>query len=446
MNVTVEEIGPCKRVLHIEADIDTVNGAFDAATRHYRKNVRLPGFRPGKAPAKMIEQQFADGIKEDAKRRLLNDSYGQALKEHNLRPTSRPDIEEGELSRDAVYKYTVTVEIEPEFELPEYKGIPVRIEKSQVTDADVEKAIDVLREQKAAFEDVDREVTSGDYVVVNYTGACEGKPITDHNPTAKGLTKQENYWLEVRSDHFIPGFTDQLLGAKKGDHRTVKVDFPADFVIKEVSGKPAVYEVDLLEVKERKLPALDEAFAQSYKASSVAELRQGVTKDLENQKVENRSRAVREHLVANLLSRVAIELPETMVEEETRNVVYDIVKSNAERGIPKEALDEQQEQIAAVASNSAQERLKVRFLLERIAEAEEVQVTNEEMTHRVLQMAASYKIKPEKFVKQLREKNALGEIRSQIASAKVMDMLEKNANIEEVAPSPPGANPATPPA
>lgn len=432
MNVTVENIGPCKKLLRVEMDADAVKQAFEEATRHYLRNVRLPGFRPGKAPQAMVVRQFADAIKEEAKRRLLNDSYAQALKEHELRPITKPEVEEGDLAQDAPFSYTVTVEIEPEFTLPEYKGVPVRVEEAHVTDADLEKALEVLREQKATYEDVDRPVSTGDFVVVKYTGTCEGKPITDFNPTARGLTQQEKYWLEVRTEHFIPGFTDQLLGAAKGDHRTVQVHFPEDFVIKEVAGKSGVYEVDLLEIKEKKLPPLDEELAKAYQAENLEQLRAGVTKDLERELEDKRQRTVREQVINSLLSRSTIELPETLVQHETRNVVYDIVKSNAERGVPKEAMDEQQEQIYAVASNSAQERLKVRFLFERIAEAEKITVTQAEMSRRIIELATAYQIKPEKLAKQLQERNALGEIRYQILSGKVFDALEKAANLEVV--------------
>ncbi|MCB1128060.1 MAG: trigger factor, partial [Verrucomicrobiae bacterium] len=392
MNVTVENIGPCKRLLRVELDGEAVKQAFAEATRHYLRNVRLPGFRPGKAPQHLVVRQFADGIKDEAKRRLLNDSYPKALEENKLRPIIKPEVEEGELAEGQPFSYTVTVEIEPEFTLPEYKGVPVRLEEARVTDADLERAFEVLREQKASYEDVDRAVSSGDFVVVKYTGSCEGKPITDFNPTARGLTKQENYWLEVRTDHFIPGFTDQLLGAARGDHRTVQVKFPEDFVIKEVAGKDGTYEVDLLEIKEKKLPPLDDELAKAYKAEDLTRLREGVTKDLERELEEKRRRTIREQLLNSLLSRAPMELPETLVQHETRNVVYDIVKSNAERGVPKEAMDQQQDQIYALASNSAQERLKVRFMFERIAEAEKIGVTQQELSQRVLQLAAAYQI------------------------------------------------------
>ena len=175
------------------------------------------------------------------------------------------------------------METAPEFELPEYKGIPIKREAHSVSDEDTEKALTVLREQRSEFKTVERPVQTGDIAVVNYHGSCEGKPITELAPTAKGLTTQEKFWIEVGSQSFIPGFGDQLLGAKAGDKRTVTVDFPADFVTPQFAGKKGVYEVEVVEVKEKVLPALDENLAKAYGAESLEKLRDGVRKDLENE-------------------------------------------------------------------------------------------------------------------------------------------------------------------
>ncbi len=432
MNVTVENIGPCKRLLRVEVDPETVETQWKAAAARVAKQVRLPGFRPGKAPRALIEKQFGPAIREEARKRVLDESFRQALQEQKLRPIIQPEVEPGDFERGKPFSYTATVEIYPEFEMPEYKGLPVRLENRKVTDEDIERALDALREQRATYEDVDREVTSGDFVVVNYEGTCEGKPITEFNPTAQGITKKEKAWMLVETSQFIPGFTDQLLGAKAGEQRTVKVTFPPDFVIPEVGGKEGVYAVTVLEVKEKQLPPLDDEFAKSFKAPDLKTLREGVVKDLERELEAHRKRLTSDQVVNNLLARFSCELPESLVEEETRNVVFDIVRANADRGLSKEAIDAQKEQIYAVANKSAQDRLKARFVFERIAEQEKITVTREELTQRLLQMAARYQIKPEKLIKQLQERNALGEVHYQILSNKVIAFLEKHAQVEIV--------------
>jgi trigger factor len=432
VNVTVENVGPCKRLMRVEVDPETVETQWNKALAQLAKQVRLPGFRPGKAPRALVEKQFGPAVREEAQKRVVDETFREAVKEQDLRPLLQPELELGELERGKPFSYTATIEIFPEFELPEYKGLPVQLENRKVTEDDIDRAMDALREQRATYEDVDREVTSGDFVVVNYKGTCEGKPITEFNPTAKGITEKEKAWLLVETSQFIPGFTDQLLGAKAGAQRTVKVTFPPDFVIPEVGGKEGVYEVTVLEVKEKKLPPLDDEFAKSFKAPDLETLREGVAKDLENELEAHKKKVTTDQVVNNLLARFSCELPESLVEEETRNVVFDIVRANADRGLPKEAIDAQKDQIYAVANKSAQDRLKARFVFQRIAEKENIAVTREELTQRLLQMAAQYQIKPEKLVKQLQERNALGEVQYQILSNKVIAFLEEHARVEVV--------------
>lgn len=433
MSTTIEHLGPCKKLLRVEVEAAAVDKAFDATRTDFARHVTLPGFRPGKAPQPLVQRTFADRIAEEVKRKLLNESYRQALDEHKLRPVSQPQIEEIQFGPGQAMIFTATVETEPQFELPDYTGLAVRRENRVVTDEDVERALNSLREQKATFADVERPVQTGDFVVVNYTGTCDGKPITETVPTAKGLTQQTNFWLHVQTEHFIPGFTDQLVGANKGEKRTVTVTFPQDFVARELSGKVGVYEVEVVQVKEKIVPALDDALAQAYGAENLEKLKEGVRKDLDNELKTKIRRDVRNQLVAGLLGRVTVDLPDSMVELETRGAVYDIVRANAERGVPKEAIDEKKDEIYTVASNNARERLKVAFLLGRIAEKESIKVTDQEMTNQLLYMAAQQQVKPEKLVKQLRESGGLADLQRQILHAKVLDFLELKAQVEEVA-------------
>ncbi len=432
VSTTIEHLGPCKKLLRVEVEAAAVDKGFATTQDDFSRHVTLPGFRPGKAPKHLVQRSFADRIKEEVKRKLLNESYRQALEEHHLRPVGQPQIEEVQFGPGQPMVFTATVETEPQFELPDYTGLAVRRENRAVTDEDVERALHSLREQKASFVDVERPLQTGDFVVVNYTGTCEGKPITDTAPTAKGLTQQTNFWLHVQTEHFIPGFTDQLIGANKGDKRTVTVTFPPDFVARELSGKVGVYEVEVVQVKEKHLPALDDALAKGYGAENLEKLQAGVRQDLDNELKTKLRREVRNQLVAGLLGRATVDLPDSMVEVETRGAVYDIVRANAERGVPKEAIDEKKEEIYSVANNSARERLKVAFLLSRIAEKEGIKVTDQEMGNQVLHLAAQRQVRPEKLVKELRESGGLADLQRQILHAKVLDALELKAKVEEV--------------
>ena len=435
MNVTVENLGPCKKLLRVEVEAPAVDGAFEEVTREFQKQVRLPGFRPGKAPRHLVVKAFASQIGEEAKRKLVSEAYRKAMSEQKLRAVGQPDIEEIEFAKGQPFQFAVTLETAPEFELPEYKGLPVKREMAVVPPEDVERALNVLREQRAIYTDVARPVQEGDYVVVNYAGRCEGKPITETAPTAQGLSEKKEFWLHVAKGAFIPGFTEQLIGARAGEKRTVQVDFPADFVARELSGKQGVYEVEIVQVKEKALPELNDEFARSYGAGDMARLREGVRADLQNELNSKIKRSVREQLVRELLDRVNCELPESIVLKETRNVVYDIVRENQRRGVLKDDIERQKDQIFSMANNSAKDRIKQAFVLARIAEQEGIQAEQKEITQRILALAEHYQIKPEQMIKQLRDRGGFAEIEEQIISAKVLDFLELNAKAEEVLPT-----------
>jgi trigger factor len=437
VNVTVENLAPCKKLMRVEVEAQKVDETFDSVAKDFQKQAHLPGFRPGKAPRDMVLRKYLHDIEEEAKRKIISEAYQKAVDEQNLDVLGRPDIEEIQFSRGQPLQFAATIETAPDFELPEYKGIPIQREARIVTDQDMERALDALRQPRTAFETVQRPAQAGDVVVVNYSGTCDGKPITEIAPTAQGLTEKKNFWVEIGGSGFIPGFADQLQGAQAGEKRTVNVDFPADFVTPQLAGKRGVYDVEVLEVKEKHLPALDDAFAKNYGAENLEKLREGVRRDLENELKYKQDRETRNQLVRSLLNRVNFELPESAVAQETRNVVYDIVQENAKRGVSRDIIEKQKEQIYSAATQGAKERVKVAFLLRKIAEKEDIKVSQEEIANRITHLAAVYQIPPEKFLKDLQQRNGLIEVYDQVMNEKVLEFLQQQAKIEEVLPGAP---------
>ena len=441
MNVTVQELAPCKKLVRFEVTAEEVEKTFEATAKDFMKHAALPGFRPGKAPKEMVLKQFDKDIAEEVKRKLIGETYRSGIKEQKLDVLGYPDIEEIQFERGKPLQFAATVETSPSFEMPEYRGLPARREARSVTEEDLKRALEALRGQQAKFEKVDRELKEGDFAVVNYTGTCEGKPITDLAPTAKGLTEQKNFWIEAKPDSFIPGFAAQLLGAKSGDKRTVTVDFPADFVTPQLAGKQGVFEVELVEVKERRLPEIDDAFAKSYDAENLDKLREGVRQDLQNELNQTQKKNLRNQVLRALLDKVQFDLPESMVQHETRSVVYDIVNENQKRGVPKDAIERQKDEIYSVANQSARERVKTAFLFKRIAEKEGIRVTPEEVNARVVTLAHLYQMPPKNFLKELEKRDGLDEIVQQLVHEKILNFLHEHAKIEDV-PAAPATSPA----
>jgi len=418
--------------MRVELDAMAVDEAFATTTKQFQKEAALPGFRPGKAPAHLVVKKYEKDIEDQVRRKLIGDSYRKAVEEQKFDVLGQPDIEEIQFGRGQALQFAATVETAPEFALPDYKGLPVRREDRSVTEADVERALNLLREQRVNFNKVDRDLRAGDIAVVNYHGTCDGRPLTDIAPTAKGLTQQQGFWIEMKTDAFIAGFSDQLLGAKAGDQRNVNVSFPPDFVTRELAGRNGAFAVEVVEVREKALPPLDDAFAKTYDAENLEKLREGVRRDLENELKFKQGKETRGQMLRALLGRVNFDLPESAVSQETRNVVYNIVRENASRGVPREAIEKEKEHIYSAAAHGAKERIKLQFLIQRIAEKEEIKVSQEEIARRVQTLAAMYQIAPDKFLKDLQKRNGLIEIYDQLAQDKVLEFLENNAKIETV--------------
>lgn len=435
MNVTVETLGPCKKLVRVEVDATEVDAAFESVTAAVQKQAKLPGFRPGKTPRHLVIKTYSHHIEEETRKKLTSESFRKAVEQEKLRVISTSNLEEIQFGRGQSMQFAATVETSPEFELPEYKGLPVQREIRRVTDEDVNRAVGMLRDQRASFNDVARPVQEGDIAVVNYTGTSEGKPLTEFAPTARGLTEKKGSWMPVAKDSFIPGFTEQLIGAQAGEKRTVNVVFPADFVAATLSGRAGVYEVEVVQVKEKVLPPVDDELAKSFGAENLDALVAGVRRDLENELKTKLKRSVRDQILRGLLTQVNFDLPESIVTNETRNVVYEIVQENKERGIPKEAIDAQKDQIFNFANNSARDRLKAGFVLNRIAEKEGIKVEEKEIMQRVLMLAEQYQIKPERMIRQLQDRNGIQQIAEQIVTNKVLDFIELQAKVEEVLPT-----------
>ena len=436
MEVNITDLSPCKKQLRIEIDAETVNAKFDAVAKDFRRHAHLPGFRQGKAPLANVMRSYGDKIGEEAKRTLMSDSYAKALKENELRPVIMPEVEELQFGHGKPFQYLATLEVAPAFEMPEYIGIEVEKERRSVNDADIAKALDTLREQRVSYADMDRPAVEDDFIVVNFTGTIDDKPITDLIKVARGLTEQKNFWLHKTQNPLIPGTVEALIGSSKGDKKTVTVTIPDDFVYEEIVGKEAKYEIEIVQVKEKSLPELDDKFAKGFGAESMDKLREGVENDLKNELEYSKKKSIRNQCVDKLLGAVNCDLPETIVNEATRAAVHNIVQQNHQRGVGKEIIEENKDKIYANAKTDAEVRVKANYILSKIAEKEGIKVTDQELSRQVAAMAAQQKIKPQKLAQQLKDNGTIYQVQEEIMNAKVIDLLEEKAKVTEIDPKP----------
>ncbi len=431
MNVTIEDVSACRKRLRIEVPANEVTAEVERMTDEFRKVVRLPGFRPGKAPRDVVAKRFQADIDDEVRRSLVPKAYREAVRSRKLRVVSAPRVEELKFERGLSMSFSALVELAPEIRLPAYKGIAVKAAPKPVGDEDVQKAIDFLREQEASFKDAgDRAVGEGDFAVVKFTSVCEGKPLQEVAPTAKSLAERDNLWMQIKEDSFLPGFTPQLLGLKVGDRKDVQIDFPADFQVAELAGKKATFFVEVVGLKDRVLPEEDDAFAKRMGRASMEEARGAIRERFEEERKSDAEMANKNQIVDFLLSKCQFDVPESILEYQTRNVIRRVVEENAARGMAPEELQGKKDEIYRFAQKSAHDRVRADFILLKVAEEEKIQVAEAEINERVAGLARRYQMTPKKLLTELEKRDGLSQLEEEMLIGKTLDFLLNEAKLE----------------
>src|SRR4051794_5522543 len=439
MKVEVENMPESVSTLRIELPPEEVTKEWDEIANSFARFAKIPGYRPGKAPRKVIEAKFRKEIQDELTRKLVSKSYRDAIEQKQLRVVSLTNVEDVEFGDDKSIRFRATVITAPEFQLPDYKNIKVEVPPTEVTDAEVDAAIERLRDQAADFADVtDRALQMGDFAVIDFDGTMDGKPLAEVAPNAsKTLHGGKKFWLRMAEDNFLPRFCEQLTGSKPNESKVVTVDFPADFPVTELAGKQAVYSVTVIEIKEKVLPAIDENFATKLlPGKTLEDVRHLITHDIEHEKEHEVERAKEAQIVKYLHERVQFDLPPPLLRNETRRALGELVQRNRERGITDEVLKGKEKELVEGAGGLAAHRLKTNFILSRIAEQEKIEVTREDLESQIRQEALRYNISVEKMRKELEQHERLDALAEQILLGKTLDFLKANVSIEPAVESP----------
>ncbi len=432
MNVVVEDAGTCRKKLNVEWPAERVQSDYDSVLSEFCKAAKIKGFRPGKAPVNVVEKRYGKQILEEVRERLIPAGYQQAVKDKGLHVVQVLDLTDVSIEPGKPMTFSVSVEVAPEFELPEYKGIPLERKPISVEETKVDETIDSIREQFASFDEVEgRAVQKGDLVQVDYEGVCDGKPIEGMSEETKGLGAREDFWVRADENAFLPEFADGLAGTAIGEKTQVHVEFPAEFPVKELAGKKATYFVDVKGIREKKLPDIDEAFLKRLGVEDEATLRARIREDLERSAEQQETRRLRGELIEHLSKAVDMgDLPPSSVSRETQQIVQDIVKENTSRGANQEQLEEKKDEIVEVATKNAAERVKVQFILDRIADEEKIEVTPQQLREHVDRLSAGYGMKPEAFRAELKKRDAMDAVEEELRRSMTVDFLVEQAAIK----------------
>jgi len=430
MQVTIEETGPCKRTLNIEVPEATVKEELSRVADMFKSQVNIPGFRKGSAPESIVRTKFGKEIKEEARDQLVPKVYQEVLSNQDFDVVTVTNVSDVVIESGQPMTFTVDVEVRPEFSLPEYKGIALEKESIEVKDDAVQETIDRILEQHVKYEDVEgREVAEGDLAQVDFEGTFEGQALEEVDEKAAGLGKAEDFWVRTDDDSFIPGLAKAVIGKSIGDSADFDATFAADFGLETMAGKTVKYKVSIKAIKEKQIPEIDEEMLKLFQVETEDELRERIKEDLTTQATQANQGRLRDGIADYLLENTTIEVPETQVTQETKHAIQSIVSENMRRGIDQSIMAEKQDEIYDNASEGAEKRVKLNYIMTHIAEENDISLNEDDVENEIARLATMYGTAPKEIRKQINDNNSMSAVKEGVLIEKTYDFLLENAKL-----------------
>lgn len=431
MKVSLKNAGSCRKTMKIEVPADDVAQERAELLSVYAKGVSLPGFRKGRAPKHLVEKKFAKEMTADLKDRLVPKFYHEAVRSEDLKVVSVVDVGEPHVVEGKPLVFDVTVDVEPDFKMPKYRGISIKAEKTDVDEKQVDDMVESIRRQHATFEDIeDRPAAEGDMVQVSYESTLDGEPLEQKVPEARGMGQGSGYWITCDDESFLPGMGRALIGASIGDQKEVPVAFPEDFIVKELAGLKADFKVEVTGLRETRLPAFDDDFLKQLRVESEQELRDNVRTHLEEQAAAREKGRRQDLICEHLLKKTRMDVPETAVQQQTRSVLYDLTRQRMARGMTQDQIGAQREDLIEEAKTKAEEQVRLRYILGAIAEAEGLEVADQEVAAEIARMAVQRQQDAAALRGELEKEGQIDAVREQIRVGKTIEFLLENAKVK----------------
>lgn len=414
MKSTVEQLSPTRVRINVEVPFEELKPDFDRAYKALAKQVKIPGFRPGKAPAKLLEARLGRGaVLEQVVNDVLPGRYSEAVTAADVKVIGQPEIEITKIEDGEELAFTAEVDVRPELTLPEYETIEVSVDAFTIGDEDIDEQLQSLRQRFGTLTGVERAVQDGDFVSIDLSATVDGEDVPEAATT--GLSH------EVGSGQLIEGLDEALIGLAAGESK----EFTSTLVAGEHAGKEAVIKVTVQSVKERELPEADDDFAQlASEFDTLEELKTDLRSRVERSKKVEQAGQIRDKVLETLLEQVEVPLPEAVVQAEIDAVTHDAVHGfdhdEAKLAEALEAQGSSREEFDKDAKESAEKSVRTQLLLDAIAEAENTQVGQEELTERILFQSQRYGLAPEQFIQQVQQAGQLGAIFADVRRGKAL--------------------------
>ena len=430
VKVEVENVKPSSKKLHIEVPVEKVKEKREKIISHLKKTVNLRGFRKGKVPKNVIEQTYKKEIDEDTQRELIAEAYEFAIQDNKIKTVSEPAFSAIEYANDKPLKFDVTVDVKPEIELKEYKGIEVEKKVVKVTEEDINKTINQLRDAFAELEDKEGTAEEGDIAIVDIKtfDSQTNYPIKDFTG--------ENLYIEVGKKQLLEEIEKEIYTMKSGESKEVEASFDNDYPLRALKGKTVKFEITLKSLKAKKLPELNEEFAKKINKDfkSLDDLKADIEKRLlENKEKEEKERQ-KDALLNKILEEYDFELPMSLVNQETNQMMVEYVKNMYYMGADINSDEYKPQNLRKKFEKEAQKRVKATFVLLAIAEKEGLDVSSEEINKAIAQDANAKNTTFEELYKEYQEKGLLPVVQMDILGDKALELVYENAKIIEAKP------------
>ena len=427
MSVQVEKLEKNMAKLTVEVSAEDFKAAIKKAFNKNKNRFAIPGFRKGKAPQAMIEKMYGEGVfYEDAADEAINASYAEAMKESGLDIVSRPEVTIEKIGKDEPFVYSALVAVKPEVTLGQYKGVEVEKADASVSAEDVEAELKKVQEQNARLLTVeDRGVEDGDQTVIDFEGFVDGKGFEGG--------KAEDYPLTIGSHSFIDTFEEQLIGKKIGEECEVNVTFPTEYHAADLAGKPATFKVTVKEIKVKELPELNDEFASEVSEfDTLDEYKKDVEKKLAEKKEIEANSKNEDSVVAKVVENATMEIPDKMIDAQAENMVQDMARRMQSQGLSLDMYLKYTgmtvEQMKEQARPDAEKRIRTRLVLEAVAKAENIQISDEKVDEEVAKMAEAYKMEVEKLKSYMSESD-VKQMKEDLAVQQAVDLLVAEAKL-----------------
>lgn len=445
MNIAVEKQPKCIAILNVEVPSADVSAKRQSITSSYASQAKLPGFRPGKAPKTVIEKRFAKQISEELTEALFGEACDKALETENLKVLDFGFPDNINERPDGSIAFETRLILAPEFTLPVYKGIEIKAPSTAITDEEINTQLESIRERLAEFEDITgRAIQKDDIAVVDFTTTLDGKPLTEAiGEKGQYLAKRENHWLPVKEGSFLPGYAEQLVGSSQGDQKDVSITLDDKFPFEELRGKSIVLHTTVQGIKAPKLPELNDEFAEKLiPGKTLDEIKDVIRENMGMEKTKQINELKVSQIVEKLNAVIHFELPEEIVKREVQNQANSLVEQGSQQGASDEDILKQQEEIFSVATKRAVTNLRTNFLLQEIAQAEKIIVSDADLLGHISQIAQQRKQPIKKVIKDLQKSRQIQSIRNSMLISQTIDFLVEQAIVTEVSPEELEANPA----